>query len=140
MQDQSYKVLLMSIVLCSTLILSKFKYFLLLENTLINFKNFISQFNQMQFNFKSLINLKIFAACQEEFRLHFKNISRIMDCVGCDKCRLWGKLQVCLLSFLLKLLLTLYFFSLSSKFLLRCAHFSLQLRNRQIQIVIFLLY
>lgn len=33
---------------------------------------------------------------QEEFRLHFKNISRIMDCVGCSKCRLWGKLQVSL--------------------------------------------
>ncbi|XP_054722755.1 ero1-like protein [Uloborus diversus] len=31
---------------------------------------------------------------KEEFRLHFLNISRIMDCVGCDKCRLWGKIQV----------------------------------------------
>lgn len=31
---------------------------------------------------------------QEEFRLHFKNISKIIDCVGCFKCRLWGKLQV----------------------------------------------
>ncbi|EFO27859.2 hypothetical protein LOAG_00621 [Loa loa] len=30
---------------------------------------------------------------REEFRQHFFNISRIMDCVGCDKCRLWGKLQ-----------------------------------------------
>ncbi|KAJ0051251.1 hypothetical protein NL108_016922, partial [Boleophthalmus pectinirostris] len=30
---------------------------------------------------------------KEEFRLHFKNISKIMDCVGCSKCRLWGKLQ-----------------------------------------------
>lgn len=30
---------------------------------------------------------------REEFRMHFHNISRIMDCVGCDKCRLWGKLQ-----------------------------------------------
>ncbi|XP_032300991.1 ERO1-like protein alpha [Coturnix japonica] len=30
---------------------------------------------------------------QEEVRLHFKNISKIMDCVGCFKCRLWGKLQ-----------------------------------------------
>ncbi|VDM75137.1 unnamed protein product, partial [Strongylus vulgaris] len=28
---------------------------------------------------------------REEFRSHFLNISRIMDCVGCDKCRLWGK-------------------------------------------------
>jgi hypothetical protein len=31
---------------------------------------------------------------KEEFRQHFRNISRIMDCVGCDKCKLWGKLQV----------------------------------------------
>jgi ERO1-like protein alpha len=23
----------------------------------------------------------------------FQNVSRIMDCVGCEKCRLWGKLQ-----------------------------------------------
>merc|ERR1712071_198566 len=30
---------------------------------------------------------------KEEFRSHFYNITRIMDCVGCDKCRLWGKLQ-----------------------------------------------
>lgn len=31
---------------------------------------------------------------QNDFKAHFKNISRIMDCVGCSKCRLWGKLQV----------------------------------------------
>lgn len=24
---------------------------------------------------------------------HFRNITSIMDCVGCEKCRLWGKLQ-----------------------------------------------
>ncbi|KAI0998996.1 Endoplasmic reticulum oxidoreductin-1 [Podosphaera aphanis] len=30
---------------------------------------------------------------KEDFRQRFRNISRIMDCVGCDKCRLWGKLQ-----------------------------------------------
>ena len=29
-----------------------------------------------------------------QFRRHFRNISRIMDCVGCEKCRLHGKLQV----------------------------------------------
>lgn len=28
-----------------------------------------------------------------EFRKAFRNISMIMDCVGCEKCRLWGKLQ-----------------------------------------------
>ncbi|XP_035795439.1 ero1-like protein [Anopheles albimanus] len=31
---------------------------------------------------------------KHEFREKFMNISKIMDCVGCDKCRLWGKLQV----------------------------------------------
>ena len=35
-----------------------------------------------------------FRELKEEFRLKFLNISRIMDCVGCDKCRLWGKVQV----------------------------------------------
>ncbi|KAL2304106.1 hypothetical protein Nmel_009398 [Mimus melanotis] len=39
-------------------------------------------------------NKKEAAKLKEEFRLHFKNISKIMDCVGCFKCRLWGKLQV----------------------------------------------
>ncbi len=30
---------------------------------------------------------------KEDFRNRFRNVSRMMDCVGCDKCRLWGKLQ-----------------------------------------------
>lgn len=30
---------------------------------------------------------------KEDFRSRFRNVSRLMDCVGCDKCRLWGKLQ-----------------------------------------------
>ncbi|UNI23086.1 endoplasmic oxidoreductin-1 [Purpureocillium takamizusanense] len=30
---------------------------------------------------------------KEDFRNRFRNISRLMDCVGCDKCRLWGKIQ-----------------------------------------------
>ncbi|XP_068584827.1 ERO1-like protein alpha, partial [Cebidichthys violaceus] len=33
------------------------------------------------------------AKLKEDVRLAFLNISRIMDCVGCFKCRLWGKLQ-----------------------------------------------
>ncbi|XP_042217287.1 ero1-like protein isoform X2 [Homarus americanus] len=39
-----------------------------------------------------------------EFRDHFRNITRIMDCVGCDKCRLWGKLQITGLGTALKIL------------------------------------
>lgn len=30
---------------------------------------------------------------KEDFRNRFRNVSRLMDCVGCDKCRLWGKVQ-----------------------------------------------
>ena len=39
-----------------------------------------------------------------EFKSHFRNVSRIMDCVGCDKCRLWGKMQITGLGTALKLL------------------------------------
>uniref|UniRef100_A0A7R9U445 Uncharacterized protein n=1 Tax=Pinguiococcus pyrenoidosus TaxID=172671 RepID=A0A7R9U445_9STRA len=35
-------------------------------------------------------NMKLKVQLQQKFQ----NISRIMDCVGCEKCRLWGKLQV----------------------------------------------
>lgn len=31
----------------------------------------------------------LLASMQEAFR----NITRVMDCVGCEKCKLWGKLQ-----------------------------------------------
>ncbi|XP_034624904.1 ERO1-like protein alpha isoform X1 [Trachemys scripta elegans] len=49
-------------------------------------------------------NKKEAAKLKEEFRLHFRNISRIMDCVGCLKCRLWGKLQTQGLGTVLKIL------------------------------------
>ena len=38
--------------------------------------------------------IHILKALKEEFQEHFKNITRVMDCVTCDKCKLWGKLQV----------------------------------------------
>uniref|UniRef100_A0A674C137 ERO1-like protein alpha n=1 Tax=Salmo trutta TaxID=8032 RepID=A0A674C137_SALTR len=49
-------------------------------------------------NKEEAVNLK------EDFRLTFRNISRIMDCVGCFKCRLWGKLQTQGLGTALKIL------------------------------------
>ncbi|XP_043367346.1 ERO1-like protein beta isoform X4 [Dermochelys coriacea] len=60
----------------------------------------------MHFNEKSMFagDKKGAKSLKEEFRLHFKNISRIMDCVGCDKCRLWGKLQTQGLGTALKIL------------------------------------
>ncbi|KAI4889221.1 hypothetical protein NFI96_022475 [Prochilodus magdalenae] len=44
------------------------------------------------------------AKLKNDFKLTFKNISRIMDCVGCFKCRLWGKLQTQGLGTALKIL------------------------------------
>lgn len=57
------------------------------------------------FNESSMFNGGIQATLlKKEFRDHFRNISRIMDCVGCDKCKLWGKLQVQGLGTALKIL------------------------------------
>lgn len=44
------------------------------------------------------------AKLKEDIRLAFLNISKIMDCVGCFKCRLWGKLQTQGLGTALKIL------------------------------------
>ncbi|XP_039987257.1 ERO1-like protein alpha [Xiphias gladius] len=44
------------------------------------------------------------AKLKEDIRLAFLNISRIMDCVGCFKCRMWGKLQTQGLGTALKIL------------------------------------
>jgi len=44
-------------------------------------------------------------ALRGEFLARFRNISRIMDCVTCERCRLWGKLQVLGLGTALKILL-----------------------------------
>ena len=41
-----------------------------------------------------------------EFLSNFRNVSRIMDCVGCEKCRLWGKLQLLGIGTALKILIT----------------------------------
>jgi hypothetical protein len=43
-------------------------------------------------------------ALRASLRGRYRNISRIMDCVGCEKCRLWGKLQFLGLGTAMKLL------------------------------------
>lgn len=41
-------------------------------------------------------NREMFSSLEvlDQFKTRFRNVSRIMDCVGCEKCRLWGKLQI----------------------------------------------
>ena len=41
---------------------------------------------------------------KEEIRNKFKNITRIMDCVGCERCKIWGKLQTTGIATALKIL------------------------------------
>ncbi len=43
-------------------------------------------------------------ALKEEFKSHFRNVSMIMDCVTCEKCRLWGKIQISGIGTALKIL------------------------------------
>lgn len=31
---------------------------------------------------------------KKQLQKHFHNITKAMDCVGCEKCKLWGKLQI----------------------------------------------
>ena len=44
-------------------------------------------------------------ALEKQFKAHFQNITRIMDCVTCEKCRLWGKIQVLGIGTAIKILL-----------------------------------
>lgn len=56
------------------------------------------------FDEKTMFSSPEAASLKQEFKEHFRNVSKIMDCVGCDKCRLWGKLQVSGLGTALKIL------------------------------------
>lgn len=63
--------------------------------------SFEHQFDESQL-FKG--NSEEMKQLKAEFVHHFRNISRIMDCVGCDKCKLWGKLQTLGMGTALKIL------------------------------------
>ena len=47
------------------------------------------------------------AVLRAEFKEHFRNVSSIMDCVGCARCRLWGKVQIGGLATAMKILFEL---------------------------------
>ncbi|KAL6538715.1 Endoplasmic reticulum oxidoreductin-1 [Orobanche gracilis] len=84
--------------------------------------NSLDDFNTQLLMKKLLYDHKLQAACPKPFdeaklwkgqngpelikqtQNQFKNISALMDCVGCEKCRLWGKLQVLGLGTALKIL------------------------------------
>lgn len=59
-----------------------------------------------------------------------------MDCVGCDKCRLWGKLQVCVLFSVLKLLLTLSFSTEKLKVFIKMSSLFIELEIKSVVFVL----
>ncbi|KAJ3839965.1 hypothetical protein F5878DRAFT_676422 [Lentinula raphanica] len=44
---------------------------------------------------------------REDFKASFRNVFRIMDCIECDQCRLWGKVQTADLATAMKILFDL---------------------------------
>lgn len=56
---------------------------------------------------ESKLFMDSFSPLKQEVKNNFRNISRIMDCVGCEKCRLWGKVQTNGLGTALKVLFSL---------------------------------
>ena len=62
---------------------------------------------QPLFDSSKLFNSPETAPLKPIFQERFRNISRIMDCVGCEKCRVWGKVQTRGMGTALKILLSL---------------------------------
>lgn len=63
-------------------------------------RSFQSHFNENALFSNGIASIKF----KHDYKEKFRNISRIMDCVGCDKCKLWGKLQTQGLGTALKIL------------------------------------
>ena len=61
-----------------------------------------------------------------------------MDCVECDKCRLWGKLQVCVLFSVLKLLLTLNFCTEKLKVFVTMSSLFIELETQSVVLLFYL--
>jgi ERO1-like protein alpha len=65
------------------------------------FKSSLEEEEEM-FNPKDLSKLEMLAQVRSKFR----DISHLMDCMGCERCKVWGKLQVTGIGTALKVLVT----------------------------------
>jgi len=73
----------------------------ILSQVLESAKNFPEHFREEQlFNDENMDNEELL----NHFKEKFYKISLIMDCMGCDRCRVWGKLQVTGIGVALKIL------------------------------------
>lgn len=53
----------------------------------------VSRLDNKIFNEDLLFHDDVSSQLKDDFRSRFKNVTKIMDCVHCDRCRLWGKVQ-----------------------------------------------
>jgi len=75
----------------------------LLEEVAGSVKSFPSQFDESElFKGETLENKEIL----KQYKQKFMEISEMMDCLGCERCKVWGKLQVTGIGTALKVLFT----------------------------------
>lgn len=55
--------------------------------------NILSQLDSRVFNENLIFEGELSSKLKDDFRIRFKNVTKIMDCVHCDRCRMWGKVQ-----------------------------------------------
>lgn len=55
--------------------------------------NILTQLDSNVFNEDLIFEDELSSKVKDDFRARFKNVTKIMDCVHCDRCRLWGKVQ-----------------------------------------------
>lgn len=63
------------------------------ENVKTILMNILSQLDSKVFNEDLIFEKELSSKVKDDFRARFKNVTKIMDCVHCDRCRMWGKVQ-----------------------------------------------
>lgn len=75
-------------------------------NSFYNKVDSLEKLNTLRSEVKKNSQIKMFMTSNkvDELKMRFRNISEIMDCVGCQKCKLHGKLQIYGLATMFKIL------------------------------------
>ncbi|SMN20471.1 similar to Saccharomyces cerevisiae YML130C ERO1 Thiol oxidase required for oxidative protein folding in the endoplasmic reticulum [Maudiozyma saulgeensis] len=55
--------------------------------------NIVSQLDSKIFDEDLMFKDDYDASIKDDFRSRFKNVTKLMDCVHCDRCKMWGKVQ-----------------------------------------------
>lgn len=108
----AYIVVLRALTKLSPFLAHKYTYNTKLKEENTQIQTIMQQIQRIVVNCGNTFDEKIMfqgdgAQLRQQFKEKFHNISRILDCVVCEKCRLWGKVQVNGLATALKILFEL---------------------------------